>query len=162
VTGFPINPPRAPIAGAGGIVSSEWYRYFAQIQAAVGSSASASWQDGFLLGSAPAAMPSVNELQAGAAAVAIGTVTVTTDRSVLDTDCVIRGDATAASLSVILPSAVTWPGRQVIVKKIDATANTVQIAAAGGQTIDGAATLSIAVQYQSYTMVSNGTGWDII
>jgi len=94
--------------------------------------------------------------------VAIGTVTVTTDRSVLDTDCVIRGDATAASLSVILPSAVTWPGRQVIVKKIDATANTVQIAAAGGQTIDGAATLSIAVQYQSYTMVSNGTGWDII
>jgi len=48
------------------------------------------------------------------------------------------------------------------VKKIDATANTVQIAAAGGQTIDGAATLSIAVQYQSYTMVSNGTGWDII
>lgn len=162
MTGFPINPPRAPIAGAGGIVSTEWYRYFAQIQAAVGSSASASWQDGYLLASAPPAMPSVNELQAGAAAVAVGNVTTAIDRLVIDTDCVIRGNAASAALSVVLPSAATWPGRQIIVKKIDATANAVMIAAAGGQTIDGAATLSITTQYQSYTMVSNGTGWDII
>jgi hypothetical protein len=36
MTGFPINPPRAPIADAGGNTTPEWYRFFVQIQRMIG------------------------------------------------------------------------------------------------------------------------------
>ena len=161
-TGFPINPPRAMLTDGAGFVSPPWYRYFAQIQNAVGSSTTATWQDGYLLAAAPPVPPSIDELQAGGAAVALRVVTITADRFLESTDAVIRGDATTASLLVILTSAALTPGRTLWLKKIDASVNTVAFAATGGELIDGAATLSIGTQYQSYTIVSNGTGWDIV
>ena len=162
MTGFPINPPRAAIADNGGIVTSEWYRYFAQIHDAVGSVASASWEDGFLLASLTADFPEVTELDAGGAAVAVGVVTTTTDRQLQENDCVVLGDATTAPLSVLLCRASHAPGRQVTVKKIDAGANAVTIATQGGDLIDGAASVAIAVQWTAYTVASNGTGWFVL
>jgi hypothetical protein len=49
------------------------------------------------------------------------------------------------------------------IKKIDATANTVTIAAGGGNTIDGAATSVLATQYQSEDVIAPdaGTDWAI-
>lgn len=162
MTGFPINPPRAPITDDGQIVSSEWYRYFAQIHDAVGSSASATWEDGFLLASVTPDFPEVAELEASGSAVTVSVRTVDADWAALDNDCFIRGDATAADLVVLLPLSAHCPGRKYKIKKIDASGNKVTIATQGGEFIDGASFIDITVQYESYTIISNGAGWDII
>lgn len=49
MTGFPINPPRTKLVDQNGNVTSEWYRYFAAIQKAIGQPTATPWQDmGFL------------------------------------------------------------------------------------------------------------------
>lgn len=55
MTGFGINPPRAPMVDARGMVTNEWYRFFVQIQRIVGGP-SDPFVDGYFL-SAPQ-MPS--------------------------------------------------------------------------------------------------------
>lgn len=74
----------------------------------------------------------------------------------------VRVDTTSAGFTVMLPPAATYPGRQIAVKKIDASANNVTVDGDGSETIDGAATKVWNTQYLSYTFISNGTNWDII
>lgn len=73
-------------------------------------------------------------------------------------DDVILVDAAAGPITITLPSA-TAAVYPLVVKKIDATGNTVTIAASGGQTIDGAATIAIAVQNGTATLYSDGSQW---
>lgn len=80
---------------------------------------------------------------------------------VVETDSVILVDATAAPVTITLPTPVGITGRRYTVKKIDATANAVTIATAAG-TIDGAATKVTTVQYTSFDFVSDGANWFII
>lgn len=162
MTGFPINPPRAAISDGRGFVSPEWYRYFAQIQAAVGSASTATWQDGFVLVPAPIAGISAYDVEGGGPAIAVGVYTVSTDHTIRPNDCMIRADATSMPITVALPSAVTCPGRVVRVKKVDASANTVEIAGFGGDQIDGGGSVTISAAYDSYTLISTGLGWDAI
>lgn len=56
MTGFPINPPRAPIADDQGRVSAEWYRFFVAIQKMIGGAVSP-FDDDVLLTGAPAVPP---------------------------------------------------------------------------------------------------------
>jgi hypothetical protein len=49
-------------------------------------------------------------------------------------------DATAGNLTVTLPDAIANSAKQIVLSRIDATANIVTIAAAAGQTIEGNAT----------------------
>jgi len=49
----------------------------------------------------------------------------------------------------------------VIVKKVDANSGTITITPASG-TIDGQSTYPISTQYQSVTLVSDGTNWNLI
>jgi hypothetical protein len=76
-------------------------------------------------------------------------------------DCTVLADATAGAVTITLPSAVA-SGRVFNIKKMDATANAVILAAAGGDTIDGSSTASIYVQYLTLTVQSFGSGWAII
>lgn len=73
-------------------------------------------------------------------------------------DDVILANAASGAITITLPSATTavYP---IIVKKIDSTANAVTIAASGGQTIDGSATIDIAVQNGTATLYSDGSQW---
>jgi len=48
-----------------------------------------------------------------------------------------------------------------VVKKIDASANTVTLDANSTEVIDGALTVVIGTQYQSYNIVSNNSAWYI-
>lgn len=162
MTGFPINPPRAQIANSDGTVTSEWYRYFAQIHDAVGSTASATWEDGYLLGSTTPEFPEVTELDAGGASVAVGVVTTTVDRVLQENDCVVLIDATTTDTTLLLCAAAHAPGRQVTIKKIDASANKATIAAQGGELIDAAASIDITTRWQTRTVVSNGAKWFVI
>lgn len=52
MTGFPINPPRAPITDGVGMVTNEWYRFFIQIQRLIGGPSSP-FDDNALIASAP-------------------------------------------------------------------------------------------------------------
>ena len=70
--------------------------------------------------------------------------------------------ASTANITVSLPDAATMPGHRVYVKKIDPTAYTVTVDAAGGDHIDGAAGQTITTQYGRILIESDGVGWWII
>lgn len=81
-----------------------------------------------------------------------GTYTVTAN------DCVV--DCTANTFTVTLPTAIGLQGQIFTVK--NSGTGVITVAAAGGEFIDGAATQTLPVQYQSISVVSNNTGWGII
>lgn len=79
--------------------------------------------------------------------------------SVIETDSTILADAVGGAFSVTLPTAIGIKGRFYIIKRMNAGANAVTIACTGGQTIDGAATVVLAAQYDRATVQSNGANW---
>ena len=74
-------------------------------------------------------------------------------------DRYVLADATAAAFTVRLPNASLCPGKAYNVKKTDSTAHAVTVAAAAGQTIDGAAAYSLRSPYNAVDLVSNGINW---
>lgn len=89
--------------------------------------------------------------------------TITANYTVLTTDQVILADATAGNIVVTLPAASAEGAREVAVKKIDSSANTVRVAAAGTDTIDGAASVTLSLQYAWIDITGDGTSkWNIL
>jgi hypothetical protein len=76
-------------------------------------------------------------------------------------DAVIVADATSAPVTVTLPTAAGHR-RQYTVKRLNSGANAVTVAAAGGETIDGAGTYPLSTQYQAVTVASDGTAWHVV
>jgi hypothetical protein len=74
---------------------------------------------------------------------------------------VVIVDATAAPATVNLPTAASVVGLQLDIKKVDAT-NNVTVQANGAETIDGSNTATLTSQYESITIVSDGTEWHIL
>ena len=77
------------------------------------------------------------------------------------TDCQITVDASGGSRTITLYAASSNSGRQVKVKKIDSSANTVTIDGNSSETIDGATTQVIEAQYTSLSLVCDGSNWHI-
>ena len=98
----------------------------------------------------------------GANSVVMATATKTTNYTVTTSDTVILADATAGNVTITLPSASSASGYRFFVKRIDGSANSVSIARAGSDTIDGSISLNITVQYVSITLISNGSNWFIV
>lgn len=72
----------------------------------------------------------------------------------------VLADASGAAFTVTLPTAAaSGDGGTVVVKKTDASANLVTVDGDGAETIDGAASMTLAVQWESVTLVSSGTAW---
>jgi len=113
-------------------------------------------------------MAQIEQLAALTAAVSgnVNSVNVTSKTAaytaVALTDTVILCDATTAAFTVTLPTAVGNSGKLFFVKKTDAGGNAVTIDGNGAETIDGAATKALAAQYDSVTIVSDGTNWMIL
>lgn len=81
----------------------------------------------------------------------------------LSEDFLYPVDATAAPVTVTLPLAANYQYKKFCVKKIDASANAVTIAASGSDTIDGDSSVSLAAQYDSGFLVSDGVSkWFVI
>lgn len=76
-------------------------------------------------------------------------------------DGFIRANATGGAFSVTLPPAAAQPGCEITVKRLNAGANAVTVDGYSTETIDGAATYVLSVQYESVSVVSNGAGWDV-
>lgn len=68
---------------------------------------------------------------------------------------------TTGAITVTLPTAVGIKGKMYVVKKMDAV-TTLTIAAAGAETIDGAASITRTTQYSSVSLVSDGANWELV
>lgn len=88
-------------------------------------------------------------------------------------DRVVAVDATGASRTITLPSTAPASGipnaigREITVKKTDASANTVTVSRSAADTtagfaIDGATSKVLHDQYAAVTLRNNGAGWDVV
>lgn len=92
----------------------------------------------------------------------VGLTTKTAAYTLTTGDFFILGDATTAAFTLTLPSASN-KGMIVSLKKVDATANTVTLAAAGTDTIQGAATVALTAQFSSRTLFADGVSkWMVL
>ncbi len=96
----------------------------------------------------------------GAIAVTSGTTTLT------DAHFFLRCDATAGVVNLRLPSlaVASTRGRLYSASKVDASANVVNLIATPGQTINGAASQVLTVQYQTIQIIGGAslTDWSIM
>lgn len=86
------------------------------------------------------------------------TLTASNQRQLIDINAV------SGATTITLPAAATvGSGWAVQVRKSDSSANLVIISRAGSDTINGATTLSLAVQHQSLILFSlGGTSWGVV
>ena len=96
----------------------------------------------------------------GARSFAPGAVTTITANTTLDASHhFVRCNNTGA-ITVTLPAAAGISGRVYQIKRVNTGVVTVDGNAS--ETIDGATMVTITNQYDSYSLISNGTSWDII
>lgn len=69
--------------------------------------------------------------------------------------------ASAANRTMTLPTAVGYSGLRYVIKKTDATANTVTVDGNASETIDGNATVVLRSQNSMIEIVSDGSNWQI-
>lgn len=74
-------------------------------------------------------------------------------------DCVLA-DGSGGAFTVTLPAVST--DVYVTVKKIDSSTNAITVATPNSETIDGTSSLSLSSQYDSSTIVSDGTNYFIV
>ena len=84
-------------------------------------------------------------------------VAVAADYTVSTFDELVVVDATGAGRTITLPTGV-GRNRRIIVAKADSSGNTVTIAAAGGQTINGAATKVLSAQWATAELLPTPAG----
>lgn len=88
--------------------------------------------------------------------------TPTANFTLASTSTVVLADASAASLTVTLPTAVGIAGKVFTIKRTSSGANTVTIATTSSQTIDGASTVVITAQWTSIDVISDNANWLIL
>lgn len=87
------------------------------------------------------------------------TLPITGNYTVKGSEDIILADATAGAITVTLPDATANKNLAIYVKKTDSGGNAVTVATSLSQTIDGASTVSLAAQYATTTLVSDGANW---
>ncbi|MCR4308365.1 MAG: hypothetical protein NUV80_07490 [Candidatus Berkelbacteria bacterium] len=93
----------------------------------------------------------------------VGVVSVTAAYTVPANIFYVRADVTSAGFQVTLPLAAGKDGRQICVKKIDASGNTLTLGITGSDTIEGSATKTTTTQWARWVVISNGNAtWEII
>lgn len=73
----------------------------------------------------------------------------------------VKADSTGGAVTLTLPTAASYTGRHLTVKRINGGGNNVILDGASSETIDGALTKTLASQYSSATILSDGTGWHV-
>jgi len=79
---------------------------------------------------------------------------------ILATDFYVDGDASSEAFVAIMPDASDCAGQSFVIKKIDASANTITMS--GAVNIDGSATFALEAQDEVVRLFSIGTNWRII
>ena len=81
--------------------------------------------------------------------------TKTANYTATSTDGTLLVDATSGTVTITLPAASSR--KELHIKKIDSSVNAVSVARAGSDTIEGNTSASLAAQYNSITLYSDGT-----
>jgi len=87
---------------------------------------------------------------------------ITDDTTLTDAYDFIKCDASNGAFTVILPSAVSYPGLVLDIKKIDDTRKEITVDAEDDETIDDGLTAVLTVKDESITIESDGDEWLII
>lgn len=85
-----------------------------------------------------------------------GNTTLTTANDVVLCDC------SGGAITVTLPAAATRTGKMFDIKKIDSSGNAATIDGNGSETIDDVTTKILASQYNSVTVMSDGSEWWVL
>ena len=98
----------------------------------------------------------------GPAEVRVVTTTSTIRTGEDGEDGVIFADATAGIFTLTLPKVTDDVPDRYVIKKIDSSGNAVTVDGDGSETIDGAASISLATQYDSATLITDGASWFVV
>ena len=90
------------------------------------------------------------------------TNTITTGTTLTSSYRTVLCDATTAPFTITLPAASTSKYQIYIIKKIDATGNSITITPNGAETIDLNLNKVLNAQNVSIAIQSDGTNWNII
>jgi len=90
------------------------------------------------------------------------TTTITTSTSLTASHNVVLVDASSGVVTVTLPAVATNGGRKYHIKKIDSSSNNVVVDGTASETVDGDLTQTMTLQYESLTVVNDGSEWFII
>lgn len=82
-------------------------------------------------------------------------ITISVSTAIQETDFGILANATSGPINVTLPSAASFPGRLLQIKKIDNSPNAVTILG----TIDSASSYPLNFYNEAVVLQSNGAGW---
>jgi Bacteriophage lambda head decoration protein D len=97
---------------------------------------------------------------------AVGVVTVTGDTALNATHQLVLVDATADDVVITLPTAASAfdgeVGRVYTVEKTDGSVNIVTVDANASETVGGTLTQVLTSRYESITIRSDGTGWNLV
>lgn len=104
----------------------------------------------------------VRALQARAILHPVDVTSVSANYTMTDVDAMIVGDATSGDITITLLTAAGRGGRDVIVKKSDASVNLVIIDAAGSETLDGSLTVGLSSKNAVRVYKSNGVNWLLV
>jgi hypothetical protein len=74
----------------------------------------------------------------------------------------VLADASGGALNLTLPPALDWDDAIIRVKKMDSSANVVNVLTTNSETIDGTLTVAITVQYTAVQLMSDGSQWVIV
>lgn len=80
------------------------------------------------------------------------------DTGVFPSDDFLLADTASGSVTLTMPRVAGCRGTWFMAKKLTA-ANTLTVAAAAGETIDGAASVALTAQYASVRLYSDGATW---
>lgn len=93
---------------------------------------------------------------------------LTATATLFPSDEIITVDTTAGNVTLTLPGAAGCRGLMITVKRLSAGANTLTIAAAGTDLIDGASSTSLPTQYDAAILAAvltaspNTYGWVLL
>lgn len=93
-----------------------------------------------------------------------GPVVVVTVDHIMGTESIVLVDATAGSVDVTIPLMAARFGDELVVMKIDASANAVTVLPSGGDTIEGQPLQIFTMQGQSFRIFGDdagGTNWHV-
>lgn len=80
----------------------------------------------------------------------------------LVTDHTLLCDASAGAVTVNLLTTVSAEGREITIKKTDASLNAVTVAPAGSETLEGELDGTILLEGESWTLRSDGANWRLV
>jgi len=87
---------------------------------------------------------------------------ITTDTTLTSSYYMVLCNASSNSITITLPAASNNNRRIYNIKKTDSTGNSITIDGNASETIDGTLTKSLNLQYESLTIICDGSNWHIM